>query len=282
MDEQSLLSWFHENKRDLPWRNTTPWGVLVSEIMLQQTPVARVLPIWNEWMRRWPTPADLAAAQKSEVITRWGRLGYPRRALRLHDCAIAITETCGGAVPDNEEQLRSLPGIGEYTAAAIISFAFHERALVLDINIRRFYARHFDGIEIPKPAISKSERSERAALIPDRNPHIWAAATMEFGALVCTAKNPQCGSCPVATTCKWRSLDYPKSDQPKRTQLWHGTDRQCRGVIVQALRDNQSLSKSNLMQLWDVPSQVEKALTTLLADGLIESHRRDYYRLPTS
>ena len=233
-------------------------------------------------MRRWPTPADLAQAQKSEVITRWGRLGYPRRALRLHECAVAITENFGGQVPDNEVQLRSLPGIGEYTAAAITAFAFNNRSLVLDINIRRLFARHIDGVELPHSAVTKSERASRSELIPEKNPHVWAAATMELGALICTAKNPKCGHCPIAATCTWRSLDYPKSDQPKRTQAWHGTDRQCRGVIVQALRENESLSKRKLLQLWEVPSQAEKALTTLLADGLIEKVQRDSYRLPAS
>ena len=282
MDDRVILTWFSEHKRDLPWRKSTPWGVLVSEIMLQQTPVVRVLPIWEEWMRRWPTPADLASAQKSEVITRWGRLGYPRRALRLHECAVVITRDFGGTIPDNENQLRSLPGIGEYTAAAVCAFAFGQRSLVLDINIRRLFARHQDGVETPTSAITKRERATRAELIPEKNPHIWAAATMELGAVICTAKNPQCGRCPIAATCRWRSLDYPKSDQPKRTQMWHGTDRQCRGVIVQALRENSELTKSKIMQLWDVPSQVEKALLTLLDDGLIETHARNRFRLPTS
>lgn len=281
MDDHLILSWFKQHQRDLPWRKSTPWGVLVSEIMLQQTPVSRVLPVWEEWMRRWPTPADLAAAQKSEVITRWGRLGYPRRALRLHECAGVIARDFGGEVPENEHQLRSLPGIGEYTAAAVSAFAFGQRSLVLDINIRRLYARHQHGVEAPTSAITKRERVAGAQLIPDKNPHIWAAATMELGAVICTAKNPKCGHCPIAATCKWRSLDYPKSDQPKRTQTWHGTDRQCRGVIVQALRENTELSKAQLTQLWDAPSQVEKALSTLLDDGLIESHARNRFRLPT-
>lgn len=282
MDDRVILAWFAEHKRDLPWRKSTPWGVLVSEIMLQQTPVTRVLPIWQEWMRRWPTPADLAVAQKSEVITRWGRLGYPRRALRLHECAKVITRDFGGEVPDNEQQLRSLPGIGEYTAAAISAFAFGQRSLVLDINIRRLFARHQDGVESPSSAITKGERTLRAELIPDKSPHLWAAATMELGAVICTAKNPRCGHCPISATCTWRSLDYPKSDQPKRVQTWHGTDRQCRGVIVQALRENSELSKAKILQLWDVPSQVEKALITLLEDGLIEAHARNRYRLPAS
>ena len=275
-----VLAWYKKNKRDLPWRNADAWGVLVSEIMLQQTPVARVLPIYTEWMKRWPTPASLAAASPAEVITAWGRLGYPRRALRLHECAKVITKDFGGRVPDEEVQLRALPGVGEYTSAAMIAFAFAGRSLVLDINIRRLFSRVIDGVESPTAAPTKSERAKREELIPHRNAHVWAAATMELGALICTAKNPKCGQCPLADQCLWRSLDYPLSDQPKRTQTWHGTDRQCRGVIVQALRDNPVLTKREIMQLWDVPSQVEKALLTLLEDGLVVSQKREKFSLP--
>lgn len=275
-----VLTWFKKNKRDLPWRSADAWGVLVSEIMLQQTPVARVLPIYTEWMKRWPTPNALASASPAEIITAWGRLGYPRRAVRLHECAKVITIQHGGKVPTTENELRELPGIGEYTSAAIIAFAFEGRSLVLDINIRRFFARVIDGIEVPTSAPTKSERSSRDGLIPDEDPHLWAAATMELGALICTAKKPLCGQCPVAEQCIWRSLDYPLSDQPKRTQTWHGTDRQCRGVIVQALRDNPSLHKREIMQLWDVPSQVEKALLTLLEDGLLVEQKGQRFSLP--
>ena len=279
---QPVLAWYKKNKRDLPWRNTDAWGVLVSEIMLQQTPVARVLPIYIEWMKRWPTPAALAAATPAQVITAWGRLGYPRRALRLHECAKVISTQYKGRIPDTESELRELPGIGDYTSAAIIAFAFEGRSLVLDINIRRVFARVIDGVEVPTATPTKSERQEREKLIPSKNPHVWAAATMELGALICTAKNPQCGQCPLADQCIWRSLDYPLSDQPKRTQSWHGTDRQCRGVIVQALRENPALSKKEIMQLWDVPSQVEKALLTLLEDGLVVAQKGQRFSLPQS
>jgi A/G-specific adenine glycosylase len=279
---QPVLAWYKKNRRDLPWRNTDAWGVLVSEIMLQQTPVARVLPIYIEWMKRWPTPAALAAATPAQVITAWGRLGYPRRALRLHECAKVISKQHKGRIPDTESELRELPGIGDYTSAAIIAFAFEGRSLVLDINIRRVFARVIDGVEVPTAAPTKSERQEREKLIPSKNPHVWAAATMELGALICTAKNPQCGQCPLADQCIWRSLDYPLSDQPKRTQSWHGTDRQCRGVIVQALRENPALSKKEIMQLWDVPSQVEKALLTLLEDGLVVAQKGQRFSLPQS
>jgi A/G-specific adenine glycosylase len=277
---QPVLNWYKENKRDLPWRGSDPWGVLVSEIMLQQTPVARVLPIYIQWMTRWPTAASLAQATPAEVITAWGRLGYPRRALRLHECAKVIATEHNGVVPSSEIELRKLPGVGEYTSAALIAFAFGGRSLVLDINIRRLFSRVIDGVETPKAAPTKSERVEREKLIPEKSAEIWAAATMELGAVICTAKKPKCGVCPLADQCKWRNLDFPLSDQPKRTQTWHGTDRQCRGVIVQALRENSALSKKEITLLWDVPSQVEKALLTLLEDGLVVSIPGQRFSLP--
>lgn len=280
MYEKEITEWFKENKRDLPWRNSDAWGVLVSEIMLQQTPVQRVLPIYLEWMKRWPTPADLAKATPAEVITAWGRLGYPRRALRLHECAKIISTQLNNELPQTEAELRKLPGIGEYTAAAIVAFAFQKSSLVLDINIRRLFSRLYNGEESPTSAPTKSERVEYATYIPEKGAHMWAAATMELGALICTAKKPLCGRCPVAQNCKWRSLDYPASDRIKRVQSWHGTDRQCRGTIVQALRDNPQLSKRELNLLWDVPSQVEKAILTLLDDGLIEEQRKGIFSLP--
>lgn len=280
MYEKTIIAWFKKNKRDLPWRSTDAWGVLVSEIMLQQTPVQRVLPVYNEWMKRWPTPAHLAKATPAEVITAWGRLGYPRRALRLHECAKVITNDLDGVIPSSEVELRKLPGIGEYTAAAMVAFAFGGRSLVLDINIRRLFSRLYKGEEAPSAAPTKAERAEYAEYVPQKNAHLWAAATMELGALVCTAKSPLCGRCPVADECAWRSLDYPASTRVKRTQTWHGTDRQCRGTIVQALRENKMLSKKEIHLLWDVPSQVEKALLTLLDDGLIEERRKNTYSLP--
>ena len=280
MFEKEIINWFKRNKSDLPWRKTDAWGVLVSEFMLQQTPVNRVLPVYEEWMKRWPTADALSHATPAEVITAWGRLGYPRRALRLHECAKVITKELNGKIPQDEEELRALPGIGEYTAAAIAAFAFGERSLVLDINIRRLFARLYDGVERPTQTASKIEKSRYEELIPKKEPHIWAAATMELGAVICTSQSPKCGICPVADSCKWRSLDYPKSDVVKRRQTWHGTDRQCRGMIVQALRENEVLTKNQISQLWDVPSQLEKALLTLLDDGLIESRGRNKFSLP--
>lgn len=278
--EKPIVSWFKKNKRDLPWRNTTPWGVMVSEYMLQQTPVNRVLPKWDEWMKRWPTPNDLAKASPAQVITAWGRLGYPRRALRLHAAAQIIAEDFNNQVPEDPATLQTLPGIGEYTAAAIGAFAFEKQTLVMDVNIRRLLTRIIDGNEHPKPAPTSREKASRLALQPSKNAHIWAAATMELGALVCTSKNPICEKCPVIGQCNWRKNGYPKTDLVRKSQDWHGTDRKCRGTIVQALRENESLTENAIKKLWPDESQVEKALTTLQEDLLIEAMPRKRYRLP--
>ena len=278
--EKPITSWFKKNKRDLPWRKTTPWGVMVSEYMLQQTPVNRVLPKWDEWMRRWPTPKDLAKATPAEVITAWGRLGYPRRALRLHAAAQIIAEDFNNQVPEDPATLQTLPGIGEYTAAAIGAFAFEKQTLVMDVNIRRLLTRIIDGNEHPKPAPTTREKASRLALQPSKNAHIWSAATMELGALVCTSKNPICEKCPVIGQCNWRKNGYPKTDFVRKSQDWHGTDRKCRGTIVQALRENESLTENAIKKLWPDESQVEKALKTLQADLLIEAIPRKRYRLP--
>ena len=278
--EKPITQWFAKNKRDLPWRATSPWGVMVSEFMLQQTPVARVLPKWNEWMQRWPTPAELAIATPAQVITAWGRLGYPRRALRLHESAKIIARDFNNEVPENEEVLRSLPGIGDYTAAAISAFAFGANTLVMDVNIRRVLVRVLDGKEHPTSSPTVRERESRLAILPRRNADNWAAATMELGALICTSKNPSCNDCPIISQCRWRKNGYPQSELVRKSQDWHGTDRKCRGTIVQALRENESLTLSAIKKLWPEESQVEKALETLLADHLIEEHSRSRFRLP--
>ncbi len=270
MKPDPILDWFEKNKRDLPWRNTSPWGVMISEFMLQQTPVKRVLPKWHEWIDRWPTPADLAASKKSEAIHAWGRLGYPRRAIRLHESAAAIADKFENQVPRSLEDLRTLPGVGEYTAAAIASFAYGESALVMDINIRRFFARSIDGIESPTPSPSQIERRLRAELIP-QDGALWAAATMELGSLVCTARTPLCDQCPVKKICAWRAAGYPKSEIVKKSQAWAGTDRQCRGLMVQHLRENKSATQSVLYKLWHDKDQSERALKSLIADHLIEA-----------
>jgi A/G-specific adenine glycosylase len=267
-----VLAWFDGAARDLPWRtDPQPWRVMVSEFMLQQTPVARVLPVFEAWMGRWPTPAALAADEPGDAVRAWGKLGYPRRAQRLHASATAIVERHGGEVPDELEDLRALPGVGDYTAAAIASFAFGQRHVVLDTNVRRFLARTVQGVEFPADSLTAAERELAADLLPDHDAHRWAAATMEFGALVCTAKSPRCGACPIEDRCAWNLAGRPAhTGAPRRGQAYAGTDRQVRGRLLDVLRGSDSpVAKETLDAAWDDTEQRERCLASLLADGLI-------------
>lgn len=280
---QDVPAWFASAARDLPWRRgVSPWAVMVSELMLQQTPVVRVLPVYEAWMHRWPTPGDLAAEPSGEAVRAWGRLGYPRRALRLHAAAQAIVERHGGEVPRDRDDLLALPGVGDYTAAAITSFAFGGRAVVMDTNIRRVFARVVSGVEFPAIAVTAAERAVATALVPDDDPHVWAAATMELGALVCTARAPRCDICPVMTSCRWRSAGYPAHDGPaRRGQAWNGTDRQCRGRLMAVLRETAApVSKVSLDLVWPDAQQRERCLDGLVADGLVEPLVDGLYALP--
>ena len=278
-----LLGWFARAARDLPWRrDASPWAVMVSEFMLQQTPVSRVLPVYEAWVERWPTPAALAAESPGEAVRAWGRLGYPRRALRLHAAAIAIVERHGGEVPDSLDELLALPGVGAYTAAAVSSFAFGGREAVLDTNVRRVFARVVSGEQFPPATVTSAERDLADALLPVRDAHRWAAATMELGALICTARSPRCDECPVADLCRWRAADYPAYDGPaRRGQAWHGTDRQCRGRLMAVLRDAPgAVPKSALDLVWADAQQRERALDGLVADGLVEPLDDNTFALP--
>lgn len=278
-----VLTWFEAAARDLPWRRDAgPWAVMVSEFMLQQTPVVRVLPVYEAWMERWPTPADLAAEPTGEAIRAWGRLGYPRRALRLHAAAGAIVERHGGQVPSTREELLALPGVGDYTAAAIESFAFEGRAVVLDTNVRRVFARIVEGVQFPAAGVTAAERALATALLPAQDEHRWAAATMELGAIVCTARSPQCAECPVADLCRWKAAGYPAHDGPARKgQAWEGTDRQCRGRLMAMLRDAPGpVRKESLDLVWPDAAQRERALDGLVADGLVDPIAEGMYALP--
>ncbi len=279
-----LLDWYADNARDLPWRGgASAWAIMVSEFMLQQTPVARVLPVFAEWMQRWPSPADLAVEPAGEAVRAWGRLGYPRRALRLHAAATTIVGTHHGQVPTDHDALLALPGVGEYTAAAIASFAYGQPHAVLDTNVRRVFARVYEGIAQPAPAITVAERNIANTLLPSApTASRWAAATMELGAIVCTSRAPNCVDCPVAALCRWRANDYPAHEGPKRpTQKWHGTDRQCRGRILQALREADGpLEKSSIDLVWPEADQRERALDGLLADGLVRLAADRQFALP--
>jgi A/G-specific adenine glycosylase len=278
-----VTDWFAHEARDLPWRrDASPWAVMVSEFMLQQTPVARVLPVYQAWVERWPTPADLAAEPTGEAVRAWGRLGYPRRALRLHAAATAMVERHGGQVPVSAEELLALPGVGEYTAAAITSFAHRGRAVVMDTNVRRVFARVVSGVQFSATAVTAAERQLATSLMPPHDPHVWAAATMELGALVCTARSPRCGECPVASLCRWRAAGYPAHDGPvRRGQAWEGTDRQCRGRLMSVLRDADGpVEKIRLDAVWPEALQRERALDGLVADGLVDPLADGTYALP--
>ncbi|PPB48460.1 Fe-S cluster assembly protein HesB [Arthrobacter pityocampae] len=235
-----VTDWFTRSARDLPWRDArcSPWGVLVSEVMLQQTPVVRVLPVWHEWLDRWPSPADLAAEPAGSAVRHWGRLGYPRRALRLHAAATAILERHDGKVPSTYDDLLALPGVGTYTAAAVAAFAFGRRETVVDTNIRRVHARLFGGSALPAPALTAAETKRAVALLPreDALSVRWNAAVMELGAVVCTARAPQCDACPVLDACAWVAAGRPDPEYVPKGQAWAGTDRQVRGAIVAVLR----------------------------------------------
>lgn len=271
-----VIEWYQQHKRTLPWQSSTPWGVVVSEFMLQQTPVHRVLPQWHRWMELWPTPADLASAPLSDALREWGRLGYPRRAKRLHESAQIIVRDFNGVVPEEIDQLRKLPGIGEYTAAAISAFAFANSELVLDINIRRLYTRCWLGKSAPTSAPNNSERELARGLIPENDDGTWAAATMELGALICKARNPLCEECPLMNQCLWREIGYPEDEVNKKRVQWHGSDRQCRGAIMQALREKPAVTEAELKKIWSRRSQYEKALASLLEDGLIQKEGKRF------
>jgi A/G-specific adenine glycosylase len=282
--QDELIDWFSAEARDLPWRrDTSPWSVLVSEFMLQQTPVSRVLPVFEAWMQRWPTPAALADDAPGEAVRAWGRLGYPRRALRLHAAATAIVARHGGEVPADRDALLALPGVGDYTASAVASFAFHGRHPVLDTNVRRVLARIVDGVAFPAPSVTAAERALAESLMPDHDAHRWAAATMELGAVVCTARSPRCDVCPVAHHCRWRTAGYPEhAGPPRRGQAWAGTDRQVRGRLMALLREAEGpVPRTRLDQAWDDEQQRERCLHTLMTDGLVEPVGEDLFALPT-
>jgi A/G-specific adenine glycosylase len=283
---ERVLGWYADHARDLPWRSegVTPWGVMVSEFMLQQTPVVRVLPAWTSWMAAWPTPAHLVAAGPGEAVRAWGRLGYPRRALRLHAAASAIVEVHGGRVPDSHEALLSLPGVGDYTASAIASFAFGQRHVVLDTNVRRVLARAVHGVELPAASVTRAERSAATELLPDppSTAAAWAVGVMELGALVCTAATPRCGACPLSDLCRWNATGRPAYDGPvRRGQSYAGTDRQCRGRLLEVLRgDPAPVHRSRLDAVWSDRVQRERCLAGLVVDGLAVEVADGVFALP--
>lgn len=268
-----LLPWFAQHGRDLPWRapDAGAWAVLVSEIMLQQTPVVRVLPVYRAWLQRWPRPADLAADAPGDAIRAWDRLGYPRRALRLHACATAITVDHGGVVPGDVPTLLTLPGIGDYTARAVAAFAFRQRVPVVDTNVRRVLTRAVRGRDEPREPATSRDRAELTTLLPDdpEQSARWSAAVMELGALVCTARSPDCDHCPVQDQCRWHRGGRVAGVARRAVQTWHGTDRQIRGRMMAVLRAAEyPVAAADLLAVADDAEQARRCLDGLLTDGL--------------
>ncbi|MFR2858360.1 A/G-specific adenine glycosylase [Bifidobacterium scardovii] len=285
-----LGAWWEANARDLPWRfgRATPWGVLVSEVMSQQTQMSRVVPYWTDWMRMWPDAAALAGASTAEVITAWGRLGYPRRALRLQECARVVADRWHDDLPRGYDDLIALPGIGDYTASAVMSFAYGERIAVIDTNIRRVLSRLFLGVESRGGSASPAERdlANRALPRDARRSVTWNQSVMELGAVVCTAKTPLCDACPVRDRCAFLAAGRPGLGE-RRTrprQRFAGTDRQVRGLVLDALRGlpdgETSLPRARLEALWADRVQLDKCVASLDDDGLIEMLPDGAVRLP--
>ena len=277
--------WFEGNGRDLPWRRPgfTAWGTLVSEFMLQQTPVVRVIPRLEEWLDRWPTPAALAASPSGDAVRAWASLGYPRRALALHAAAVAITERHGGVVPHDVPSLLALPGVGDYTARAVAVFAYGHRHPVVDVNIRRVIARAVLGHGEPGPA-AKRDLVDMEAILPRGEAEARRAnvAVMELGAIVCTARSPKCEECPIASQCAWRRAGYP-AFEGKRAPVqkkFAGSDRQVRGLIMAELRASDiPVLPHELDAVWTDVAQRERALAGLISDGLLVA-RDGAFELP--
>ncbi|MBX7431288.1 A/G-specific adenine glycosylase [Mycobacterium sp. Y57] len=274
IDTEELLDWYTRAQRDLPWRRpgVPAWQILVSEFMLQQTPVARVQPIWLDWVTRWPTPSATAAAGPADVVRAWGKLGYPRRAKRLHECATVIATEHADVVPSDVETLLTLPGVGTYTARAVACFAYRQRVPVVDTNVRRVVARVVHGRDDAGSASSR-DLDDVAALLPDDgSAPRFSVALMELGATVCTARAPRCGVCPLRH-CSWRTLGFPAGAGPRRrTQRYAGTDRQVRGRLLDVLRGSAApVTRTELDVAWTADTaQRDRALDSLLVDGLVE------------
>jgi len=282
VDAGELIKWYSRERRDLPWRQpgVSAWQVLVSEFMLQQTPVARVEPIWRDWVARWPTPSATAAASAADVLRAWGKLGYPRRAKRLHECATVIAAEHGDVVPEDVDALLALPGVGTYTARAVACFAYGRRVPVVDTNVRRVVARAVHG-RADSPA-SVRDLADVDALLPEGAlAPTFSIALMELGAIVCTARSPRCGICPLSS-CAWRSAGYPPSTEPaRRVQKFAGTDRQVRGRLLDVLRANRApVDRAALDVVWLTdPAQRDRALDSLLTDGLVEQTTNGLFAL---
>ena len=280
-----LAPWYEQHARDLPWRRPEfdAWGTLVSEVMLQQTQASRVAIEIDRWLERWPGPRELADAPTHEVLRQWGTLGYPRRALRLQDTAVAIVERHGGIVPRDVRELLALPGIGDYTARAVAVFHFGDRHPVVDTNVRRVIARALHGQGDAGPA-AKRDLAEVESLLPEQREDaaLVSIALMELGALVCTARAPKCDECPLKAQCAWVAAGKPAflgKRAPKQARF-EGSDRQARGRILRALRESDMpIPVTDFVLVWPEDAQRERAIESLKQDGLAVQED-DELRLP--
>ena len=286
---EQVADWYAAGHRELPWRHPDypAWGILMSEFMLQQTPVARVIPRLAEWLARWPTPADLAAVPPGEAVRAWDRLGYPRRALSLHGAAVAIAERHGNRVPRDVDELLALPGVGPYTARAVAAFAYGVRTPVVDTNVRRVLARTLDEQAEPGPPRTRLDLAAMDAILPvdPARARLTNAGAMELGQTVCTARAPRCGECPLAGLCAWRASGYPDYDGARapRQKRYEGSDRQVRGLILRELRAADiPVPADTVATLWPDSEQLGRALAGLLRDGLVTGDPVEGYLLPLS
>lgn len=284
MNPTRLIAWFDAHARDLPWRrpSITPWGVLVSEVMLQQTPVHRVVGVWTEWMARWPSPSRLAAETPGAAVRAWGKLGYPRRALRLHATAVAIAAQHDDVVPAEVDALLALPGIGSYTARAVAAFGYGHRVPVVDTNVRRVIARAVHGMADSGPPSTSRDLSDVDKVLPEAQAARFCAALMELGAVVCTARNPRCADCPVAGECAWIRAGKPAGTASARpAQRFAGTDRQVRGLLLDVLRATADpVPRARLDAVWVDARQRDRCLGSLIVDGLVEQTFDGHFALP--
>lgn len=282
--QDALLSWAAVEGRDLPWRRTRdPWAVLVSELMLQQTQVPRVAARWGEFLERFPTPAACAASTAGDVVRAWAGLGYNRRALNLHRCAVAVVEHHGGSLPDELAALLALPGIGPYTARAVLVFAFERDMGLVDTNAGRFLARAGAGRALG----SREAQALADSLVPSGRGWAWGQAVFDLGALVCTKRSPACGRCPIVARCRWAVAGWPEPDPvagsagisaPQST--FAGSDRQGRGRLVDALRTAPVAEHDvGAVTGWDDAERARRVADTLVADGLAVLSDGEY-RLP--
>jgi A/G-specific adenine glycosylase len=271
-----LLTWSEASRRDLPWRRTRdPWAVLVAELMLQQTQVARVLPRYEAFLSSFPTPERTAAAPVAAIVTAWEGLGYNRRAVNLHRTAELVVTEHGGRLPDDLDALLRLPGIGPYTARAVLAFAFERDHGVLDTNAARVLAR-----AVARRSLRPGEAQELAdEQVPLGRGWAWNQAILDLGATVCVKRSPRCHDCPVVAACAWASGGFPDPDPATGTagastpqSSFAGSDRQGRGRLVQALRTGPlEVERVPDVAGWpDDPDRARRIADGLVGDGLAE------------